>query len=300
LILAAHEIGEGDEVIVPSNTYIATWLSVSEVGATPIPVEPDIRTCNIAPENIVAAITSRTKAILPVHLYGLPADMHPIMQLAKEHGLFVIEDAAQAHGAEYHGARAGSLGHAAGFSFYPGKNLGAFGDAGAITTNDSVLAERIGALRNYGSKRKYENEVKGFNCRLDPLQAAFLGVKLSHLDSWNERRSRQAARYREALEHTSLSMQSVPAETASAWHLFVIHHPERDRLQEALGAAGIGTLVHYPIPPHLQQAYAEMNYATGDFPLAERMATETLSLPVGPHLESEAQEYIIDVLLELL
>ena len=300
LILQAYEIGTGDDVIVPSNTYIATWLAVSAVGATPVPVEPDIRTHNIDPLKVEAAITSRTKAILPVHLYGQPADMDPIMELAEVHGLVVIEDAAQAHGAKYKGKSAGSLAHAAGFSFFPSKNLGAFGDGGAVTTNDSVIADKIGLLRNYGSRMKYENEFKGSNCRLDPLQAAFLSVKLKRLNAWNHRRIKLAARYWSALDGATLALPTTPDGVEAVWHLFVIRHQERDWLQAGLSEAGIGTLIHYPIPPHIQKAYSELGYGAGDFPMAERMAGEVLSLPIGSHLPTEQQDYIIDVLLRLL
>jgi len=264
LILRAYDIGVGDEVIVPSNTYIATWLAVSHVGATPVPVEPDGKTFNIDPSRLAAVLTSRTKAILPVHLYGQPADMEPIMAFSRQHGLKVIEDNAQSQGARYKGRRTGSLGDAAGHSFYPGKNLGAFGDAGAITTDDDVLAERIRTLRNYGSKKKYYNEVKGYNSRLDELQAAFLRVKLKKLDDWNGRRSEVAKAY---LNHLAgidnLSLPVVPEWAEPVWHLFVVRHPQRDRLQEKLTAAGIGTMIHYPVPPHLSGAYAGDGWASG-------------------------------------
>jgi dTDP-4-amino-4,6-dideoxygalactose transaminase len=285
LSLRACDIGPGDEVIVPSNTYIATWLAVSHAGAKPVPVEPDIRTYNLDSALIRAAITPRTKAILPVHLYGQPADMDPIMAIAAEHGLTVIEDAAQAQGARYKGRRTGSLGHAAGHSFYPGKNLGAFGDGGAVTTNDDDLAAKVRLLRNYGSKVKYQNEVKGYNSRLDELQAAFLRVKLRHLDAWNARRAKIAALYLESLRDIpDLVLPHVPAWADPAWHLFVVRHPERDALQSALTAASIGTLIHYPVPPHLSEAYTDARIAKGTLPLAEAIAATTLSLPGGPKL----------------
>ncbi len=288
LILRALEIGPGDEVIVASNTYIATWLAADYAGATPVPVEPDPRTYNLDPARVAAAITPRTKAILPVHLYGLPADMGPLNALAAARGLRVIEDAAQAHGARYQGRRAGGLAHAAGWSFYPTKNLGALGDAGAVTTDDDALADRVRRLRNYGSRVKYYNEVKGFNSRLDPLQAAFLRVKLRCLDAWNARRQALAARYLAALAETpGLTLPWVPPGAESAWHVFAVCHPQRDALQAHLKQAGIGTLIHYPVPPHLSDAYAERGGRPGDFPLAEALAHTELSLPMGPHLAPE-------------
>lgn len=288
LILRAYNIGTGDEVIVPSNTYIATWLAVSETGAKPVPVEPDEKTFNINPEGIIPALTPRTKAILPVHLYGQPADMDPILAIAHKHGLKVIEDNAQAQGARYKGRRTGSLGDAAGTSFYPGKNLGAYGDAGAVTTNDAELADRVRTLRNYGSKKKYYNEVKGYNSRLDELQAAFLRVKLVKLDDWNQRRRKVAAQYLRELNGTPhLTLPVVPDWAEPVWHLFVIRHPRRDELQAALNGSGVGTLIHYPVPPHLSGAYADARWKRGAFPLAETMADFVLSLPMGPHLSQE-------------
>lgn len=294
LILRAYDIGPGDEVIVPSNTYIATWLAVSQVGATPMPVEPDFKTFNLDPELIAAAITPRTKAILPVHLYGQPAQMETIVALARQHGLKVIEDCAQAQGSRCNHRRTGSLGDAAGHSFYPGKNLGAFGDAGAVTTDDATLADRIRTLRNYGSKKKYYNEVKGYNSRLDELQAAFLRVKLKCMDAWNARRSVVAARYLAALRAGgSLILPSVPQGLEPVWHLFVVRHPQRARLQEMLTAAGIGTMIHYPVPPHLSGAYADDGGAPGDFPIAEDLANTVLSLPMGPHITPSQVETVI-------
>ena len=294
LILRAYEFGAGDEIIVPSNTFIATWLAVSSVGATPIPVEPDARTYNINPELIEAAITPRTKAIIAVHLYGQPADMDPIIALAKKYHLKVIEDAAQAHGAHYKGQRVGSLGDAAGFSFYPGKNLGALGDAGAVTTNDAELAKKVHALSNYGSQIKYQHETKGFNTRLDELQAAFLREKLRKLDEWNERRKAVASRYLAALSETNLVLPLVPDWADPVWHLFVVRSLERDQLIAKLADAGIGTNIHYPTPPHRQGAYAELNYALGSFPLSERIHREVLSLPIGPHLNALQVGTVID------
>ncbi|MFZ1072540.1 MAG: DegT/DnrJ/EryC1/StrS family aminotransferase [Verrucomicrobiia bacterium] len=297
LILRAYDIGPGNEVIVPTNTFIATWLAVSYSGARPVPVEPDARTFNLDPGRIEAAITPRTKAIMPVHLYGQPADMDPIMNLAGKHGLKVIEDSAQAQGARYKGRRTGSLGHAAGHSFYPGKNLGAFSDAGAVTTNDTQLADRVRTLRNYGSKKKYYNEVKGFNSRLDELQAAFLQVKLSKLDEWNERRRAIAARYLAGLSGSpELTLPFVPEWAEPVWHLFVVRHPKRDELQRKLTAAGIGTLVHYPVPPHLSGAYADGQWRRGNFPIAEALSDTVLSLPIGPHLTTESVRSLLSVL----
>ena len=294
LILRALGIGAGDEVIVPSNTFIATWLAVSYAGATPVPAEPDERTYNLDPAALEAAITPRTRAIMPVHLYGQPADMDAINEVAGKHGLAVIEDAAQAHGARYRERCAGSLGHAAAYSFYPGKNLGALGDGGAVVTNDPALADRVRVLRNYGSRVKYYHEVEGFNSRLDELQAALLRVKLSRLDEWNERRRDVAAFYLRSLEGVAgLAQPFVPGWAAPVWHLFVVRHERRDALREHLAAAGIGTLIHYPLPPHLQAAYARLGYRQGAFPRAERMAREVLSLPIGPHLSAPEAEAVV-------
>ena len=296
LILRAYEIGEGDEVIVPSNTYIATWLAVSYTGATPVPVEPDPLTYNIDPQRVESAITPRTRAILPVHLYGQPADIFPIMELASKYGLKVIEDSAQAQGARYQGREAGSLGHAAGFSFYPGKNLGALGDAGAVTTNDEALARRVATLRNYGSKKKYYNEEKGYNSRLDEMHAAFLRVKLLHLDEWNRRRARIASYYLEALTNIpNLIIPYVSDWATPIWHIFPICHTRRNALQQYLRGHGVETLIHYPIPPHLSDAYAEMYFSRGTFPLAEQLANTELSLPIGPHLSLDDAKTIVDL-----
>lgn len=284
LALRAMEIGAGDEVIVPSNTYIATWLAVSQCGATPVPVEPLECTYNLDPAKIEAAITSRTRAIVPVHLYGQPAHLDPILEIARKHKVLVLEDAAQAHGARYKGKRIGGHGDAVAWSFYPGKNLGALGDAGAVTTNSAELADRIQELRNYGSRVKYVNDVLGYNSRLDPVQAVALRVKLKRLDEWNARRARIAARYNSALSGTGLTLPIVAPDADPAWHLYVVRYSQRDRLQRALSQVGIGTLIHYPIPPHLQKAYASAGFVPGQFPIAERMAKEVLSLPMGPQL----------------
>lgn len=293
LALRAMEVGPGDEVIVPSNTYIATWLAVSQCGATPVPVEPDERTYNIDPSLIEAAITPRTKVILPVHLYGQPADMDPILAIARKHGLRVLEDGAQAHGARYKDKRIGAHGDVVAWSFYPGKNLGALGDGGAITTDDLELADRIRVLRNYGSRVKYINEVQGWNSRLDPIHAAVLRVKLKHLDAWNACRASIARQYANGLAGCGLVLPLAPEWSEPAWHLFVVRHPERDVLQTKLTEAGIGTLIHYPIPPHRQAAYADKAFAPDAFPIASRIAKEVLSLPMGPHVsEAEASSVI--------
>jgi dTDP-4-amino-4,6-dideoxygalactose transaminase len=301
LILRAYDIGPGDEVIVPANTFIATWLAVSYAGATPVPVEPDPYTCNLDPPCLENAFTPRTKAIMPVHLYGQPADMDPIMAFAKRHDLKVIEDSAQAQGARYKGRRTGSLGHAAGHSFYPGKNLGAFSDGGAITTNDGAVADRVRTLRNYGSKKKYYNEVKGYNSRLDELQAAFLRVKLKKLDEWNARRMAIAKSYLKELSgFDGLNLPHVPPWAEPVWHLFVVQHPRRDALQQKLAAADIGTLIHYPVPPHLSGAYADGQWSRGDFPVAEKLADTVLSLPMGPHLSLEQAGQVAEAMKRVL
>ena len=295
LILKAFDIGPGDEVIVPSNTYIATWLAVSYVGATPVSVEPDIRTYNIDPLKIEAAITPRTKAVMPVHLYGQPCDMGPIIAIAKKNHLKVIEDSAQAHGALYNGKKVGGLGDASGFSFYPGKNLGAFGDGGAVTTNDKTLADRVRILRNYGSQKKYFNEVQGINSRLDELQAAFLRVKLKKLDAWNLKRKKLADIYLKELAGTKdIVLPYVPTWADPVWHLFVIRHKDRNSIQKYLSDHGIGTLIHYPIPPHKQPAYAQMNYLT--YSISEQIHDEILSLPIGPHLSTTEIMEVIDTI----
>jgi dTDP-4-amino-4,6-dideoxygalactose transaminase len=289
-------VGPGDEVLVPSNTYIATWLAVTQVGARPVPVEPDPGTYNIDPARVEAAITPRTRAILPVHLYGQSADLEPILAVARRHGLRVLEDAAQAHGARYQGRRIGAHGDLVAWSFYPGKNLGALGDGGALTTNDATLAERLAVLRNYGSRRKYHNEVVGTNSRLDELQAALLRAKLALLDRDNEHRARVAARYLEGLRDTPLVLPQVLPACTSAWHLFVVRSPARDALARQLAEAGIGTVIHYPIAPHLQPAYAELGLAAGQLPISEALHAQVLSLPIGPTLrEDEVDEVIAAV-----
>jgi dTDP-4-amino-4,6-dideoxygalactose transaminase len=298
LALRALGIGPGDEVIVPSHTYIATWLAVNYCGATPVPVEPDEAKFNIDPAQIEAAITARTRALLPVHLYGQPADLDPILAIAKKHGLKVLEDAAQAHGARYKDRRIGAHGDAVAWSFYPGKNLGALGDGGAVTTNDPQIADRIRVLRNYGSREKYVNETRGFNSRLDPLQAAILRVKLAHLEEWNARRCAVAECYWQELRGAQIILPSVPNWAEPVWHLFVIRHGKRDDLLRQLSERGVGTLIHYPIPPHLQNAYRESGWGQGAFPIAERMAREVLSLPMGPHLSLGSARKVVSALLE--
>jgi dTDP-3-amino-3,4,6-trideoxy-alpha-D-glucose transaminase len=297
LILRGHDIGPGSEVIVPANTYIATWLAVSSVGGTPVPVEPDSRTYNLDPGRIEAAITSRTRAIIPVHLYGQPAEMEAIRQIGLRHGLKIIEDAAQAHGARHQDRMAGNLGDVAAFSFYPTKNLGALGDAGAVVTNDDELAERIRVLRNYGSRSKYYNEVKGVNSRLDPIQASFLRVKLKHLDAWNARRHKVAQQYLKDLSGCAdLILPKAAPAAEPIWHQFVVRHPLRDQLQGHLRETGVGTLVHYPVPPHLSGAYSDGGWKPGDFPATEELARTVLSIPIGPHLGDDAVAFVIRAL----
>ena len=299
LILRVYGIGPGDEVIVPANTYIATWLAVSATGATPVPVEPNGGTYNIDPVRIEASITPRTKAILPVHLYGQTAEMDPINEIAARRGLKVIEDAAQAHGARYRDRRAGSLGDAAGWSFYPTKNLGAFGDAGAVTTDDGELADRVRTLRNYGSKKKYYNEEKGINSRLDELHAAMLRVRLRHLDEWNARRARIAEMYFEGLKTADVILPAVAEGAEPVWHLFVIRSQRRDALQRHLKSAGVEALVHYPVPPHLQEAYREMSLGVGSLHVSESIHREALSLPMGPHLSEEDAGRVVEAVRSL-
>jgi dTDP-4-amino-4,6-dideoxygalactose transaminase len=291
LILRGYDIGPGDEVIVPSNTYIAGWLAVSYVGASLVPVEPELHTYNIDVAAIEAAITPKTRAIMLVHLYGRVVDMAPINALAERYQLKVIEDVAQAQGAYYQGKRTGNLADAAGFSFFPTKNLGAFGDAGAVVTNDAVLADKVKTLRNYGSKVKYYNEFKGVNSRLDEVQAAILRVKLKYLDAWNQRRRAIAALYLQGLKNLPLVLPEVLKPEEHVWHLFVIRSDERTRLQKYLQEHNIEILIHYPIPPHQQQAYQEMQHLV--FPISEKIHREVLSLPIGPHLSVDQCQQVI-------
>lgn len=294
LALRALGIGPGDEVIVPSNTYIATWLAVSHVGAMPVAVEPDEATYNLDPALVEAAITPATRAIIAVHLYGQPADLDPLRAIADANGLALVEDAAQAHGARYKGRRIGSGEQSiATWSFYPGKNLGALGDGGALTAG-AAIAEKVAKLRNYGSARKYEHELIGYNSRLDEMQAAFLRAKLPHLDAENERRRAIAARYTAELADTHFVLPLVPEWAEPVWHLYVVRHPDRDRLAAQLKAAGIGTVIHYPTPPHLQPAYASLGLGEGSFPISERIHREVLSLPIGPMLSDNEVEEVID------
>jgi dTDP-4-amino-4,6-dideoxygalactose transaminase len=283
LALRVLEIGPGDEVIVPSNTYIATWLAVTQVGATPVPVEPDPATSNLDPTRIAAALTPRTRVIMPVHLYGQACRMTEIMALAEQHGLYVVEDNAQSQGATFAGGLTGSFGHANGTSFYPGKNLGALGDAGAVTTSSAELAQKVRVLRNYGSQQKYYNEVVGYNSRLDELQAALLRVKLPHLPTWTRQRQQVAAWYGQHLGGIAgLRLPAVAEGATHVYHLYVVHTAQRDALQKHLTAQGIGTLIHYPVPPHLQQAYQRLQLPAGRFPIAEKLAATCLSLPMWP------------------
>lgn len=294
LALKALGIAEGDEVIVPSNTYIATALAVTYVGAKPVFVEPDIRTYNIDPTKIEAAITERTKAIMPVHLYGQPCDMEPIMAIARKHKLLVLEDCAQAHGATYKGQKIGSFGDAAGFSFYPGKNLGALGDAGATVSNDAALVEKVRALGNYGSDYKYHHIYKGNNSRLDELQAAFLAAKLPHLDRMNENRRATAQKYLEGIRNPAVVLPCVPENVCPVWHIFAIRCNRRAELEKYLNENGIGTNKHYPIPMHLQECYKDLGFHKGDFPIAEEISETELSIPMYYGMTDAEVEYVVD------
>lgn len=294
LLLQAYGIGSGDEVLVPSNTFIATWLAVSQCGAIPIPIEPDISTHNINPDLIRKAITKRTKAIMPVHLYGQPADMDAINIIAKEYGLIVIEDAAQAQGARYKGRRVGSLAHAAGTSFYPGKNLGALGDGGAILTNDEAIASKVRMLRNYGSTTKYQHDIAGYNSRLDEIQAAFLRVKLTALDSWNTHRRAIANTYSKLLVDENIVLPYTPTYSDPVWHLYVIRSKNRKKLIDHLAKNGISTVVHYPTPPHKQACYTE--YSNYELPISETLADEVLSLPISSTFTNADAMYVAQTL----
>lgn len=296
LALKALGVEEGDEVIVPSNTYIATALAVTYVGAKPVFVEPDIRTFNIDPSKIEAAISERTKAIMPVHLYGQPCDMAPIMELAKKYHLYVVEDCAQAHGAKYNGVKIGSFGDAAGFSFYPGKNLGALGDAGAMVTNEEWLADKVRALGNYGSDYKYHHIYQGNNSRLDEFQAAFLSAKLPSLDRVNEERRRIAGKYLAEIKNPQIILPYVMPEVEPVWHIFAIRCKNRDALEKYLDECGISTNKHYPIPIHLQGAYKDLGMKKGDLPIAEEISETELSLPLYYGMTKEEQDYVIHVL----
>jgi dTDP-4-amino-4,6-dideoxygalactose transaminase len=297
LALLALEVGPGDEVVVPANSYIATALAVTEVGADVVLVDCDPRTYNIDPDWIKPVLTERTKAIVPVHFTGQAAHMGPILELAEQRGLHVVEDAAQAHGARYEGKACGSLGDVGCFSFYPGKNLGAYGDAGMVTTGDAAVAERLRRLRNYGERRKYEHVVKGVNSRLDGLQAAFLSVKLRHLPAWNEARDRHADAYGAALDGVGdLVLQQRAPYSTHVYHLFLVETDHRDPLRNHLSTAGIQTGIHYPTPIHLQEAYADLGLGIGSFPASERLAARTLSLPMFPELTSEQLEDVVQAI----
>ncbi len=298
LSLKALDIGTGDEVIVPSNTYIATALAVTYVEATPVFVEPNIRTFNIDPASIEQAVTKRTKAIMPVHLYGQACDMDPIIKIAEKFGLFVVEDCAQAHGATYKGKRVGSFGDVAGFSFYPGKNLGALGDAGAVVTNNKELADKVKALGNYGSDYKYHHIYKGNNSRLDELQAAFLSVKLAHLDRMNKERRRIASIYTNRITNPKIITPSVLKDVEPVWHIYAIRCKERDALEEYLNRKGIETNKHYPIPMHLQECYKDFNISKGDLPIAEEISQTELSLPMYYGMTDDELQYVIEAINE--
>ena len=300
LSLLSLGIGKGDEVLVPTNTFIATWLAVSLCGAKPLPVEPDIKTHNINPKNIEKFISHKTKAIIPVHLYGEPADLDSINHIAKKYDLHVIEDAAQAHGSKYKNKPIGSHSELVSWSFYPGKNLGAFGDGGAVTTNNEDLYEKICLLRNYGSLKRYEHIKKGYNCRLDPVQASVLKVKLNYLDKLNSRRKDIAKTYNSELSRTNLILPSVSDTNTSSWHLYCIRSEKRNYLIEYLSKKGIETLVHYPIPPHLQKAYSNLGYKKGDFPISEMLSEQLVSLPIDPFMTDSQVRYVIKILKEAL
>lgn len=298
LILRAMDIGEGDEVIVPANTFIATALAVSYTGAIPVLVEPDIHSYTIDTSEIEKAITDKTKAIIPVHLYGQCADMDPILEIANKHHLKVIEDSAQAHGATYKGKKAGSLGDAAAFSFYPGKNLGCLGDGGCVTTNDEALAEKVRALGNYGSDRKYHHIYKGTNARLDEMQAGFLRIKLRQLERWTEERQRICGRYLNEIVNPKIILPQVSENNRHVFHIFAVQSKKRNQLQQYLEEKGIGTMIHYPIPIHLQDAYADMGLKRGAYPVAEQIADEELSLPLYYGMTYEEIDYVVKCLNE--
>jgi dTDP-3-amino-3,4,6-trideoxy-alpha-D-glucose transaminase len=294
LVVEARDVSAGDEVVVPAHTFVATWLAATRVGARPVPVDVDPSSYNLDPDRLEAAITPSTRMVIPVHLYGRPAAMDAIAAVAARRDLFILEDAAQAHGARFRGMRAGALGTAAAWSFYPGKNLGAFGDGGAVTTDDDRLAERVRLLRNYGAPEKYRHELAGTNSRLDELQAAVLRVKLRHLEAWNERRRSVAARYLEGLAGTGLVLPESPPDAGHVWHLFVVRTPRRDELRQMLADAGVETGVHYPCAPHRQPVFAELAIDPRSLPVADGLQHEVLSLPMGPHLPDDQIDYVVD------
>ena len=298
LALRAMDVGPGDEVIVAANGYIATLLAVSMTGATPVLVEPDPATHNLDPTRVEAAITPRTRLILPTHLYGQPVDLDALLAIARTHGLRLLEDSAQAHGSRYKGRRVGAHGDAVTWSFYPSKNLGALGDGGAVTTNDAALAKRIRTLGNYGSATRYVNDERGVNSRLDPLQAAVLRAKLPHLDEWNDRRRAIAGLYLAAFAGLEIGLPQIPEWADPAWHLFVVTLTDRDAVQARLRAEGVETLIHYPIPPHRQQAYADLGLPAGSFPIAEQLANQVLSLPIGPQMSDAQVDLVIAAVRE--
>ena len=296
LALRAMGVGPGDEVIVPGHTFVATWLAVSAVGARPVPVDVDPATYTLDVGRLEAAVTARTRVLIPVHLYGQPASMDEIGAVARRHGLRVLEDAAQAHGARYRGRRAGSIGDAAAWSFYPSKNLGALGDAGAVTSDDPELLARVRMLRNYGSRQRYVHEVAGVNSRLDVVQAAVLRAKLPYLEEWNARRAAVAAAYIEGLRGTALVLPGTAPDRDHVWHVFAVRSPDRDGLRRALAGTGIETLIHYPTPPHLQASYADLGIAAGSLPVSEATGRQELSLPMGPHLRPEQVARVISAI----
>jgi dTDP-4-amino-4,6-dideoxygalactose transaminase len=300
LALLAMGLQPGDEVVTVSHTFIATTEAITQAGGKVVFVDVDPVTATMDPGRLEAAIGPRTRVVLPVHLYGQPADMDPILEVARRRGLLVLEDACQAHGAEYHGRRAGSMGAAAAFSFYPGKNLGACGEAGAVTTNDADLASRIAQLRDHGQARKYHHDLEGYNGRLDSLQAAALRIKLRHLDRWNDARRLHAREYAERLSGSAVAIPEEVSGRKHVWHLYVVRHPERETIREALGAAGIGTGMHYPVPLHLQKPYASMGFGQGAFPVSERWAFQGLSLPMFPGLAESQIDRVCETLLRTI
>ena len=298
LALRACGIGPGDEVIVPSNTYIATWLAAHHAGATPVPVEPDPRTFNLDPDRLGAAITVRTRAILAVNLYGLPCDYDRISVIASERGLVFLTDNAQGHGGTWHGRSTGGIAHVECHSFYPSKNLGAFGEGGAVTTGDPDIAEKLRLLRHYGARQRDQHEIAGFNARPDELQCAFLRVKLGRFHDWQKRRHEIASFYADALAGCdSLLLPHIPEHCGHGWHQFVIRHPERDRLRAHLAGLGVPTMIHYPVPPHLSGAFRHLGYGPGSFPIAEKLAAEILGLPIHPHLKPRQMERVCEAIL---